>query len=430
VPRRTRNLTASRAISAAIFGNALEWFDFTVFALFAPFIARAFFPADTEFLSLLKALATFGIGFIPRPLGAIVLGQYADRAGRRAALTLIIVLMSLGAAIIALTPVYARIGVAAPVLIVIGRLLQGFSVGGEMGGATAYLIEQAPPGRRGFYASWQFAGQAGAAVAGSLLALFLTRALTPGELGDWGWRVPFLAGLVIAPVGLYLRSTMTESAEFASRPPDPELAIAGVWRTAKRAVAQSFGITILLTAGTYIILFYMPTYAAKELGFRQDQAFIGATVSSLLYLVFNPVAGLVSDRIGRMRHLRIAGAAFAALVPPLFLLLARHPVMPVLIAVQGALGVLLAMYTGPAASAIGEMFPPRLRATGLSLGYNLAVPIFGGFAPYFVARMHTGDHLAPAWYIFACAIPALASLMLPAGGRRPSAPGVDATPSV
>jgi MHS family proline/betaine transporter-like MFS transporter len=183
-------------------------------------------------------------------------------------------------------------------------------------------------------------------------------------------------------------------------------------------LAQAFAITVLGTAGTYVIVFYMPTFAVRELGFRRDQAFIASTICSLVYLVGNPVAGHVSDRIGRIFHLRLAAVLMAASALPLYLWLAADPRLPVLIAVEAVLGMLLAFFSGPSASAIGEIFPVRFRATGLSLAYSLAVPIFGGFAPYFVARLNTGDHLAPAWYIVGCAIPALAGLFV----LRPRAP--------
>jgi MHS family proline/betaine transporter-like MFS transporter len=209
-----RSLTGFPLVIAAIVGNALEWFDFTVYSLFSATIAKVFFPVGTELGSLLLTLATFGVGFVLRPVGAVVLGQYADRAGRRAALSLIILLMSVGTAIIAFTPSYARIGAAAPILIVVARLIQGFSVGGEFGGATAFLIESAPPDRRGLYASWQFAGQAAAALAGSLTGVAVTSLLTAEQVLAWGWRVPFLLGLLIAPVGLYLRSRMADTPGF------------------------------------------------------------------------------------------------------------------------------------------------------------------------------------------------------------------------
>jgi MHS family proline/betaine transporter-like MFS transporter len=399
------------AISAAIAGNALEWFDFTVYGLFSIYIAKAFFPADSELASLLMTLATYGVGFVLRPVGAIVLGQYADRAGRRAALTLIVMLMMLGSAMIAFAPTYAQIGPLAPVLIVAARLIQGFSVGGEMGGATAYLIETAPFNRRGFYASWQYAGQAGAALGGGLLAFGLTRWIGTGALYDWGWRVPFILGLSIGPVGLYLRSRIPESPAFLAEIPTGRAPLAVLWNAHKIGLFRAFCLTIQLTACTYLIVIYMPTYAIHALGFVPQAAFTASSVASLLYLVMNPVAGRLSDSLGRPIQLLLASLALVLLVYPAFLLLVTQPTLPVLIAVQGFLAVVLALYTGPAVAQVGEMFPPAVRSTGLSLSYNIAVPIFGGFAPYFVTRFDGGDHLTPAYYMIACALPTITTLL-------------------
>ena len=406
------------AVAAAIAGNALEWFDFTVYVGFSAYIANAFFPAENQLASMLPALVTSGVGFLVRPIGALVLGQYADRAGRRAALTLIILLMLIGSAIIAFTPTYAEIGITAPALIVLARLIQGFSVGGEMGGATAYLIEIAPADRRGLYASWQYAGQAAASLGGALLGLTLTRTLGNQAVYDWAWRVPFILGLTIAPIGLYLRAKVPETPAFLAenrlgRPP-----VAVLWRDHRGALLRSFCLTVQLTACTYLLLIYMPTFAMHALGVPGDTAFRAASVASLLYLVISPFAGRLSDSIGRPRLMLAASLALAMLVYPAYLLMARQPTAPVLIVVSGAMAVLIAMFNGPSAAQVGEMFPPAVRSTGLSLSYNLAVPIFGGFAPYFVTRFDTGDHLAPAWYMIACAVPTLATLVW-MGAARP-----------
>ncbi len=400
------------AIAAAVVGNALEWFDFTVFSLFASQIGKAFFPVGNDITSLLLALATFGVGFVLRPIGAVVLGHYADRAGRRAALSLIIVLMSVGTAIIALTPTFARIGIAASALIVAARLIQGFSVGGEMGGATAFLIESAPQDQRGLFASWQFAGQAAAALTGSLVALCLTRLLTPAELAGWGWRVPFLLGLAIGPVGYYLRSKMSDSdAVSDSRHLASRLPVLAAWRGYRREIALSFGTTILGTAAVYIVIFFMPTYAVRTLGFASGDAFTATLLASTLWLVFSPIAGRISDRVGRRKQLLAVALAIATVSYPLFSLLIAFPVTGTLIAVQGALAILLALFIGPLAAFIAEMFPAAIRATGLSLGYSIAVPIFGGFAPFVVTWLDGGDHLSPAYYLILCAVPTIGTLL-------------------
>ncbi len=407
----TRSTGGVPAISAAIVGNALEWFDFTVYGLFSIYIAKAFFPSGDELSALLLTLATYGVGFVLRPVGAIVLGQYADRHGRRAALTLIILLMLLGSAMIAFAPTYAQVGAVAPALIVVARLIQGFSVGGEMGGATAYLIETAPLHRRGFYASWQYAGQAGASLGGSLFAFALTHLLTQGQLNEWGWRIPFLFGLSIGPIGLYLRSRVPESPVFTATPRLLGRPLSQLWANHRRVLFQAFALTIQLTACTYLIVIYMPTYAVHMLGVGASDAFIASSIASFLYLVLNPIAGHLSDSVGRPNQLLVFSLALVVAVFPAYLVLTTHPTLPVLIVVQGGMAILMAMFTGPSASLIGELFPPLVRSTGLSLSYNVAVPIFGGFAPYFVTRFDTGDHLTPAFYMVACGMPTLATLL-------------------
>jgi MHS family proline/betaine transporter-like MFS transporter len=280
-----------------------------------------------------------------------------------------------------------------------------------MGGATAYLIETAPPHRRGFYASWQYAGQAGASLGGSLFAFALTHLLTQGQLNDWGWRIPFLFGLSIGPVGLYLRSRVPESPIFTATPRPLSRPLSELWTNQRRVLFQAFALTIQLTASTYLIVIYMPTYAVHMLGVAASDAFIASSIASLLYLVLNPIAGRLSDSIGRPNQLLASLLTLVVAVFPAYLVLTSHPTLPVLIVVQGGMAMLMAMFTGPSASFIGEMFPPSIRSTGLSLSYNLAVPIFGGFAPYFVTRFDTGNHLTPAFYMIACAVPTLATLL-------------------
>ena len=399
-----------RAIVATVIGNGLEWFDFTVYSFFSPMIGKAFFPAGNELTSLLLALATFGVGFALRPVGAVVIGHYADRSGRRAALSLVILMMAVGTAIVAFTPSYAQIGAAAPILIVLARLIQGFSVGGEFGGATAMLIESAPNERRGLYASWQYAGQALAALAGSLFGVVLANAMTPAEIDAWGWRLPFIFGLMIAPIGLYLRAGMTETAAFARAKETAAPPLLEIWRGHRGSVAISFGVTILGTAVVYLVVFYMPTYATKLLGIPARAAFLAATVSSLLYFAISPLAGRLSDRIGRTRLVSAAALGLTLVALPFYRLLTLHPDGTTLLVVQGLLASLLALFAGPSAALIGELFPPEVRSTGISIGYNAAVPLFGGFAPYFVTRLDSGDHLAPAWYIIVCALPTFAAL--------------------
>lgn len=278
-PQRTRQWNA---VIAASIGNALEWFDFVVYGFFAITIARLFFPAADEGTSLLVALATFGVTYFMRPLGAIVLGDYADRHGRKAAFSLSIVLMTLGTGIIALAPTYAAIGLWAPILIVLARCIQGFSAGGEFGAATAFLAEQHPE-RRGFFASWQFASQGLTTVLATAFGAVLAGALSVEQLDSWGWRIPFLFGLLIGPVGYYLRSHVEETAEFRSthvrRAPLREAFLEG-----KKRLLISFGAVVLCTVAMYTILF-LPTYAVRQLGLPASGSFLATLLNGSLQMV-------------------------------------------------------------------------------------------------------------------------------------------------
>src|SRR5580658_9752126 len=291
----------SYQIAAAVIGNALEWYDFIVFGFFALIISRLFFPADSQYASLLYTTATFGVGFFMRPVGGILLGIYAARRGRKAALLLIIGLMTLAIAMIAFAPTYAAIGIAAPLLILLARLLQGFSAGGEFASATSFLIESAPARRRGFYGSWQMVGQGLAVLAGALLGAFLTRTLTPEALDSWGWRVPFLVGLIIGPVGLYVRSRLDETEVFVAsrRGADENQALGAAVAAHARETLVCMGIIIAGTISYYIILLYMPTFARTQLHLPLDQAFLAQAISLACLVVLTPLFGALSDRIGR-----------------------------------------------------------------------------------------------------------------------------------
>jgi MHS family proline/betaine transporter-like MFS transporter len=394
------------AIVAATIGNGLEWFDFTVYGFFTPIIARLFFPAHDEMTSILLTVGTYGVGFVMRPIGAIVLGVYADRHGRNKALTLTILLMAVGTALLGCAPTYAQAGLAGPLVIVAARLIQGFSVGGEIGSATAFLIEYAPPGKRGFYGSWQQTSQALAVILGGLCGTFVTRVLDPAAIDSWGWRLPFLFGLLIGPVGIYIRAYLAETPVFAdSNTRKSNSPLADTLRLHPRAVASGFGVTILWTVCTYVLMFYMTTYAVKQLGISLADAFLATTACGVTLILGCPLAGALSDRIGRKRQLLSTAIAIGLLIVPLFAWLIAMPTPAVLVAVQAIMGLLLALFTGPAPALLAEQFPAGLRSTGLSLAYNFAVTIFGGFAAVIVTMLieTTGSKLAPTFYVVAAA---------------------------
>lgn len=408
-----------RTIVAATIGNGLEWFDFTVYSFFAVIIARLFFPTGNDITSFLLTVATFGVGFVMRPVGAIVLGVYAHRVGRKAALTLTILLMALGTAIIGLTPTYATIGPWAPALIVLARLIQGFSAGGEVGGATAFLIEHAPDHERGAYASWQQASQGISFMLGAAMGALVTNGLEPAQIDAWGWRIPFLFGLLIAPVGMYIRSQLEEPPEFEARQAERRAAqvkfspLSQVLRDHPREVVAGLGVTVLWTVCTYVLVFYMPSYAKQQLGLPLGATFESTAICGAIILVLCPLMGMLSDRVGRKRMLGTVALIIGVLAYPLFHWLNVSPTTTTLLQVQIVLGILLAAFTGPAPAVLAEQFPTDVRSTGLSLAYNFAVTIFGGFSPLIVTWLiaSTGDKLAPAYYAIAAAALSFVALL-------------------
>lgn len=410
--------TRRRAIIAATIGNGLEWFDFTVYSFFAVIIAKLFFPTGNDLTSFLLTVATFGVGFFMRPVGAIVLGVYADRVGRKAALTLTILLMALGTAIIGLAPTYESIGLWAPALIVLARLIQGFSAGGEVGGATAFLIEHAPDEERGAYASWQQASQGISFMLGAAMGALVTNGLDQAQIDAWGWRIPFLFGLLIGPVGMYIRSHLEEPPEFEQRQAERRAnnvkfsPLSQVLRDHPREVLAGLGVTILWTVCTYVLVFYMPSYAKQQLGLPLGATFQSTAICGAIILVLCPLMGMLSDRVGRKRMLSVVALAILVLAYPLFHWLNVSPTTATLLQVQIVLGILLAAFTGPAPAVLAEQFPTEVRSTGLSLAYNFAVTIFGGFAPLIVTWLIESTHnkLAPAYYVIAAAAISLVAL--------------------
>ena len=408
-----------RTILAATIGNGLEWFDFTVYSFFAVIISRLFVPPGDDITSFVLTVATFGVGFVMRPVGAVVLGVYADRVGRKAALTLTILLMALGTAIIGFAPTYASIGPWAPALIVLARLIQGFSAGGEVGGATAFLIEHAPDSERGAYASWQQASQGISFMLGAAMGALVINGLEPAQVDAWGWRIPFLFGLLIAPVGMYIRSQLEEPPEFEARQAERAAAkvkfspLSQVLREHPREVVAGLGVTVLWTVCTYVLVFYMPSYAKQQLGLPLGATFESTAICGAIILVLCPLMGMLSDRVGRKRMLGTVALLIGVLAYPLFHWLNVSPTTSTLLQVQIVLGILLAAFTGPAPAVLAEQFPTDVRSTGLSLAYNFAVTIFGGFSPLIVTWLiqSSGDKHAPAYYAIAAAAVSFLALL-------------------
>ena len=399
----------SIVIIAASIGNALEWFDLLTYGFFAVYIARAFFPAQDETASLLMAFGTFGASYLIRPLGAFILGAYADRAGRRASLMLSIILMMAGTMMIALMPSSASIGVWATVGIVLARLMQGFSVGGEFGSATALLSENAPE-RRGFMASFQFASQGLGTVLAATFGMVLSSTLSQEQLFSWGWRVPFIFGLLIGPVALYIRRNLYDSPEFTESKVS-KTPVCDLLAHQKMRVAMAAGAIAVSAAVNYMIL-YMPTYAIKELGLPQSIGFGATLVTGLILTCATPFVGHWSDKVGRTRIMIGAALLILVSVYPLYAYLSAHATFVTIMLAMIWIGVVKSMYFGALPALMAELFPMQTRATGMSLGYNIGVTVFGGFSPFIVTWLIgvTGNKSAPGLYLSVVAVLSLFTL--------------------
>ncbi|MDN4576157.1 MFS transporter [Pandoraea cepalis] len=401
-----------KIVFAAVIGNLLEFFDFTVYSYFALTIGKQFFPAHDPVTSSLLAFAVFAVGFVMRPLGGFVLGRYADRAGRKPALTLTIGLMALGSAAIGLAPTYAQIGLAAPLLIVAARLLQGFAQGGEFGAATATLLEMGGAKRRGFRASWQLASQGAAALLGSGLAASLGFLLSDDIMHSWGWRIPFLLGTLIAPVGIYLRRHIQEE-------PPKAKSIAGRDDPKRGVYVRNWFLTIFsimgMSVSTYVMMYYMPTYCIQYLGLPPKMSMLTGVAASTISLVMCPIYGALSDKMGRRKPLTIIGrVALIVLLYPAFWIMTHFPSLPVVLAALIVLMLCYTMGSAPAYALMPENFPKHLRAGYMSSAYAIAVSVFGGTAQLVAGWLirATGNMMAPAWYMIVCVIISLIAVSM------------------
>lgn len=391
-------------LTAAIFGNALEWYDFGVFAAMAFIIAKVFFPEAGEHTALLLTLATFGVGFVTRPIGGIAIGMYADRKGRKAALQLIIALMTVSLLIMVFTPSYATIGVAAPILIVLARLMQGIATGGEFASSTAYLVEAAPRNKKGLYGAWQMFGQNLANLGGAATGFLLTSVFTEQQLLDGMWRIPFVVGLLIAPLGWWIRRYLDEPEESAASLRKGEtVSLAAMLGRYPRSIAATLCLTTCATASVYTFIIYLPTFVTRQFGFALHDAFTAQAIGLLALIVIIPISGAISDRHGRKPVMLSFLLPYAILMYPLFSWVQSTPTLPNLVVAFTVLSILLGGFLGPFATALGEQFPTNVRSAGLAVCYNIAVMIFGGFAQFIVTWLiqATGISLAPVFYSLA-----------------------------
>ena len=399
-------------IFAATIGNVLEWFDFLVYGFFAVTISEVFFPFGNPTVSLLIAFGAFGLSYVIRPLGAAVIGSYTDRAGRKAGLTLSIALMMIGNIMMLITPGYARIGVAAPIIITAARLLQGFSVGGEFGSAVSFLVEHAGERRRGYSASWQWATVGMTSVMTSLFGIVLTSQLDHQQMLDWGWRLPYVFGLLVGPVGLYIRSQMTETPEFARAGKLHRLSIRELVRSQPIPTLLGFGAAIISNSSYYMLL-YIPTYGVKTLHLPAYVSFVATLVGGIILAVFSVIAGHWSDKMSRTRIMLIAGWLFLLTAYPAFWLMDAYPSLASALFAVSLLNLIKAGYSGVLPSVLSEQFPVTTRAVGIAFSYSMSASIFGGFAPFVATWLivQTGDPLSPAYYLMSTALLSVLALM-------------------
>jgi MFS family permease len=411
------------AVIATVIGNWFEFFDFVVYTFFAVMIGKQFFPTQSEYGSLLYSVGTFGVGFFTRPLGGLVIGAYADRAGRRAALTLTIMLMALGTGLLGVTPSYATIGIAAPCIVVLARLIQGFSSGGELGPATTYLLEAAPPGRRAALTAWQAMSQLMAAIVGSALGLLLSVMLSQEQLYEWGWRVPFLLGILIGPVGMYIRRQLPETIAEGEKHGSAREVLSHLFS----GYSGSILLGILIICGPTVSVYvgnYFTSYAVTTLHLSASVGLASNVLSNALAIVGIAIGAWAADRIGRKPVMIWPRLVFIVIVYPAYLLITKQGATTETVLLANAvLGFLLGLATGSLFAILPEAFPKAARSSGLSILYAISVTVFGGTTQFVVTWLieTTGNRMVPAWYMIAANLVTIVGVLLIQPHREPEA---------
>lgn len=403
-----------RALVAGSLGNLVEWYEYALYGYMAPIIAELFFPTDGGVVGLLATFLLFALAFFLRPVGAAVFGRFADRSGRRPVLVLIIVAMSAATALIGVLPTYAQIGVWAPILLTVLRVVQGLAAGGEFGGAVSLMVEYAPPGRRGLYGSWSFFTTVIGFVFGAGVATVLIAAVPDPAMAEWGWRIGFLLSAPLGLVALYLRLRVDETPSFVkvAAAVRPAGAAPGPREGLLSQVLTTVGIVVVYSCTGYTFLVLMPTYLSKTLQMPLEQSYLLTLVNGAVAGLVVPFAGAWSDRVGRIPVMLVGTVATVLLSYPLFLML-QSGFGAALVALVVA-GVLIGLVGGPLPALLSERFPTRTRVTGVSLAYALSVALFGGTAPFIITALvsATGDSLAAAYYTIACSLITLVTLLV------------------
>jgi MHS family proline/betaine transporter-like MFS transporter len=414
----------NKAVIAAVIGNFVEWYDFTIYGYFAVVIAPLFFPTEDRLVSLMATFAVFGVAFLMRPVGALFFGSIGDRIGRRSTLSAVILIASGATFLIGLLPSYETIGILAPLLLVVARLVQGFAVGGEFGGATAFMVEYAPEGKRGLYGSWQFFTQGAALIVGLLLAAGLTAAVSEEALFSWAWRVAFLVALPMGLIGLYMRLKLEDTPAFRAVQEHHEVERAPLKESLRahwKDLLKVVGLTWPLTGLVYLLIF-APTYLSEQLQLPLSLGFTAAGLGMASWIVVVLLAAVLSDRIGRRKPFLIASSVLAALtIVPVFMLL-QTASLPAIALALVVVGCVVGIGSGVYAAAMCEIFPTSVRYSSLSLGYSVAVSIFGGTTPLIFTSLlaATGNPISPAFYIVAAGlVGVVAALTFPETAREP-----------
>jgi len=394
------------AIVAAIAGNALEWYDFIVYAFLAVFIAKNFFAPGNETQALLATLATFALTFMVRPIGGILIGLYADRSGRRAALTLIMGSMTVAMLIMVLVPTYASIGPASTILMLVARLVQAASAGGEFASASTYLLESVPEQRRGLYAGLYSAGPSLALVLAGIVGLALAEGMSAEARDSWGWRVPFAIGLLIAPLAFYIRRNLPETPAFAhSRERRPPVRLMALFRRHSLGIVVGIALASIVNGAAYILLVYAPTYVVRTLKLPLYVSFLTLIIGGSVSMLCTPLVGMLADRIGALRIFVVGSCALLVCAVPLYGWLNSPPSIEKLMVCTVVFSFITAIYTSVLPTVMAFMFPVEWRSTGMSISYNTSSAVFGGGSLYFVTLLIEKTHssLVPAYYLLAIA---------------------------